>query len=141
MIRRNGINVHAFCQGLGIRVRRPAALKFRREPNTIYGGRNISRMIASTSEEHVYCVLRCIQASSPNAFYGDVLYAVHRYISSHRPAEAAGALAQSFAGIDLLQLRNRAQRLALGPHKVMTKRADALAILIADHLEHREEAA
>jgi hypothetical protein len=35
-------------------------------------------MIAAMGEEHVYLVLRCIQSSSPDAFYGDVIFAVHR---------------------------------------------------------------
>lgn len=131
MSRQQGINIHRLCQGLGIRVRPVSALKFSRAKNTIYGGRTIGRLMRSHGEEHVYLVLRCIQVSSAEAFYGDVILAVHRYIATHRPKEGAGTLLPDFRTIDMLGLRNRAQRLSRG----MTKQADALSILIANQLD------
>lgn len=135
MTRQHGINVHRVCQGLGIRVRPVSALKYDRQKNTIYGGRTISRLIRSHGEDHVHLVLRCIQVSSPDAYFGDVILAVHRYIATHRAKDGAGALLPDFRSIDLSSLRQRARRLSMG----MTKQADALSILIADHLDRTTE--
>jgi hypothetical protein len=85
----------------------------------------------SHGEDHVSLVLRCIQLSSPDAFYGDVILAVHRYVATHRSREAAGPLLADFRTIDIIALRYRARRLSKG----MTKQADALSILIADQLD------
>lgn len=127
----HGINIHKVCQGLGIRVRPVSALKYDRQKNTIYGGRTISRLIRGHGEDHVHLVLRCIQVSSPEAFFGDVILAVHRYIATHRPNDGAGALLTDFRTLDLLSMRQRARRLSQG----MTRQADALSILIANHLD------
>lgn len=135
MIKRQGINIHRLCQGLGIRVRPVSALKYSRAKNTIYGGRTIGRLMRSHGDDHVNLVLRCIQVSSPVAFYGDVILAVHRYIATHRPKEGPGTLLPDFRTIDLPKLRARARRLSLG----MTRQADALSILIANHLDKQPE--
>lgn len=131
MTRQSGINIHKFCQGLGIRVRPVSALKYSRSANTIYGGRTIGRLIHSHGEDHVYRVLRCIQLSSPEAFYGDVILAVHRYIATHRAKDASGALYADFGTLSLSAIRERARRLSKG----MTRQADAVSLLIAHHLE------
>jgi hypothetical protein len=136
----NGVNLHRFCEGLGIRVRPIAALKYRREPNTIYGGRMLARLLKQKGEDHTYIVLRCIQVSNRDCFFGDVIWAMHRFIHAHRPQTDALTLANEFRLIDIGAIRLRAQRLALGRVDAMTKKADALATLIADKLE-KEDAA
>lgn len=129
--RHNGINVHRLCQGLGIRVRPVSTLKFSRAKNTIYGGRTIGRLVRGHGEDHVNLVLRCIQVSSPDAFFGDVILAVHRYIATHRAKDGPGTLLADFRTLDLATMRVRARRLSYG----MTKQADALSILIANQLD------
>lgn len=135
MSRQHGINIHRLCQGLGIRVRPVSALKYSRARNTIYGGRTIGRLMRSHGDDHVTLVLRCIQVSSPDAFFGDVIMAVHRYIATHRRQEGAGTLLPDFRTIDMANLRQRARRLSMG----MTKQADALSILIANQLDKQPE--
>jgi hypothetical protein len=131
LTRQHGINVHKVCQGLGIRVRPVSTLKYDRQKNTIYGGRTIGRLIRSHGEDHVTLVLRCIQVSSPDAFFGDVILAVHRYIAIHRAKEAPASLLVDFRHLDLPMMRQRARRLSQG----MTRQADALSILIANQLD------
>lgn len=140
MTRTQGVNVHKFCQGLGIRVRPTSALKYRREPNCIYGGRTVARLIHAHGEDHAYRVLRSIQVGHGQLF-GDVIMAVDRYIRAHRPQDSQQSVLAGFATIDLSALRDRAQRLAMGKKCPMTKRADTLAVLIAHHLESSKDQA
>lgn len=138
--RRRGINVHRFLEGYGVRCRPVGALNWDRKPNTIYGGRTIARLLHNQGEDHTGLVVLCIQASNPTCFHGDTMFAVSRFLRTHRPAGERLSVVNEFRGIDIGKLRERAQRLAGSQDNPMARRRDILVGLIADRLTEEEAA-
>ncbi|PRD40680.1 hypothetical protein C5748_25795 [Phyllobacterium phragmitis] len=112
-----------------------------RPSNTIYRGRNIARLLRRYGQDHVGLIFRCIQASDPTCFYSDVLWAVSRYLKAHHADDAdRQRVIKRFSGIDLSGIRKAATRAAMGEGEHMTKRADAMAVMIWMELDKGEAA-
>jgi hypothetical protein len=133
----NGINIHRFCEGYGVRV---LPYRMKREPrpaNVIYGGRSIGRLLRK-DEDRTGLVIRCIQASNPTAFDDAVIWSVWCFIGAHKAQERAQDAISAFGLIDLAQIRQRAQRLVVGGSGRMAKTTTAVSILLAQAIMNED---
>lgn len=130
-----GVNLHRFCEGYGIRVHPVRKSAKDHPPNVIYGGRIVARMLRDRGPDHTGLVLMCIQASNPRCLYGDVILAVSRFLTAHQ-ADLGNrrAAVDAFSQTDLMVLRQRAAQLARGKHDAMTNLSAALSVIIANTL-------
>lgn len=140
MIRTNGINLHRFLEGYGVRVRPYHESRTPRPANVVYGGRVVRRLIQRDAERCGLTV-RCIQASNPACFEDIIVWSVWHFIGAHFTAgEARGAVA-AFSRIDLAAIKKRAQRLAVGGNGRLAKTATTISILLAQEIIDKDEAA
>ncbi len=136
----NGINVHRFLEGYGVRV---LPYRLKRDPrpaNVVYGGREIVRLIRK-DEDRAGLVIRCIQASNPICFDDVYLWSVWRFLAVHFSQSAAREAIEAFSRVDLAELRETAQRLAIGDGGALAKSTSAISIELARAILTEEHAA
>lgn len=138
----NGINVHRFCEGFGVRVRpyREGRNAADRPANVVYGGRTVARLLRH-DENRVALMFRCIQNSNAHCFDDYIVLAVWQFLGAHAAEAAHRDVVTAFASIDLAKIRNRAQRLAKGQYGRMGKTVEKISSLIADALIPEDDAA
>lgn len=136
----NGINIHRFLEGYGIRVLPYHLKRDPRPKNVIYGGREVGRLMRKDIERTGLTV-RCIQIGNPTCFDDIYLWSVWRVLAVHfsqsKPADAI----EAFACVDLAEIRNRAQRLVIGQGGAITKTTAAISLELARDILTREQAA
>lgn len=122
-----GINVHRFCEGLGVKVRPPRRARRLRPANVTHALGTIRNMLARDGEDHASLVIRCILESDPTALGADVITSVSLALKRHPDRfPSRQATVQWFGGVRLQMLRQRAQRLRTGPQTLSTLIADRM---------------
>jgi hypothetical protein len=136
----NGINVHRFLEGYGVRVLPYHMKRDPRPANVVYGGREVARLMRK-DVDRTGVVIRCIQASNPVCFDDVYLWSVWRFLTVHfsqsQPREAIAA----FGCVDIAQLKERAQRLCIGEGGALTKTTAAISLEFAREILTRDKAA
>ncbi|WP_185982838.1 hypothetical protein [Aureimonas mangrovi] len=126
-MRQNGINVHRFAEGLGIRVRPIHRSRRRRPAMETYALGTIRNMLILDGEDHTSLVLRCVVASDPSALGADVITSVSNALKGHPGRFPSRREAMEwFEALPMLALRARAHRLGTGPHALTTLIADRM---------------
>lgn len=136
----NGINLHRFCEGYGLRVRPYHESRTPRPANTIYGGRYLKRLMRKDIDR-AGLVLRCIQSSNPTCFEDVTIFATWCFVGAHFAQCQPAVAIEAFRRIDLAEIRQRAQRLAVGESGRMAKTATTISILLAQAIIHEDKAA
>lgn len=138
----NGINVHRFLEGYGIKVLPYTdARGWKDRPaNVIYGGRTIARLMRKDMDR-AGLVVRCIQASDPRCFDDVVIWSVWQFVGAHMAHRKASDVVLSFKAVDLSIIKKRAHRLANGSYGRMGKTWPLIACLLADSIIDKENAA
>lgn len=136
----NGINVHKFLEGYGIKVLPYRESRMPRPANVVYGGRQISRLMRKDIDRTGQTI-RCIQASNPRCLDDATIWSVWCFIGAHYPQGAPPSAIKAFSGVDVASIRRRAQRLIIGDGGRMTKMAVAISILLADEIIGNEDKA
>ena len=126
----NGINVHRFLEGYGVRVLPYHQKRAPRPANVIYGGREVARLMRKDIER-TGLVIRCIQASNPVCFDDIYLWAIWRVLLVHFTTRRHSEAVAAFATIDIAELKKRAQRLAIGEGVALAKTSAAVSIEFA----------
>lgn len=142
MIRQNGINVHRFLEGFGVKIRPycEARTGKDRPPNVVFGGRTLARLMRKDIEM-AGLVVRCIQASDATCFDDVVIWSVWCFIGAHMAHKKPQHAVNAFSLIDLGSIKRRAQCLTTGDSGRMAKTASAIATLLADAIIPKDEAA
>lgn len=135
----NGINLHRFCEGYGLRVRPYHESRTPRPANTIYGGRTLKRLMRKDMDR-AGLVIRCIQSSNPTCFDDVTVWATWCFVGAHFAQASPSVAVEAFRRVDLAKIRQRAQRLVVGDHGRMAKTATAISILLAQAI-HEDKAA
>lgn len=139
----NGINVHRFLEGYGVRVMPYNKKRDPRPANVIYGGREVARLMRK-DVDRTGVVVRCIQASNPICFDDIYLWSVWRFLTVHFGQRDPRDAIQAFSGIDIAALKNAALRFSVGEGGALAKSTAAIsiefarAILIKDILNDEE---
>jgi hypothetical protein len=138
----NGINVHRFLEGYGVRVLPYTdARGWKDRPaNVIYGARTVARLMRKDMDR-AGLVVRCIQQSNANCFDDVVIWSVWQFIGAHMAHRKPAEVIKAFEGIDLAQIKKRAHRLANGSYGRMGKTWEKIASLLADAILDKEKAA
>lgn len=135
----NGINVHRFLEGYGVKVLPYNMKRDPRPANVVYGGRQVSRLLRKDIDR-TGLVVRCIQASNPRCFDDIYLWSIWRFLAVHfahrTPREATAA----FECVDIAQLKERAQRLAVGQGGALAKITAATSLEFARAIIEKEVA-
>ncbi|WP_246754987.1 hypothetical protein [Rhizobium lusitanum] len=96
MTRQNGINVHRFLEGYGVKVRLYHESKTSRPANVVYGGRQIARLLKKVPDR-TGLVVRCIQTSNPTGFDDVTIRSVWCFLGAHFPQSAQTAAIEAFS--------------------------------------------
>lgn len=138
----NGINVHRFLEGYGIKVLPYTdARGWKDRPaNVVYGGRTVARLMRRDIEL-TGLVVRCIQTSNPTCFDDVVILSVWRFISAHMAHRKATDVINEFGRVDLAHIKKRAHRLVNGSYGRMGKTWEKIGTLLADAMIEQEQAA
>lgn len=138
----NGINVHRFLEGFGVRVYPISEARgWRNRPaNVVYGGRTIARLLRNDADR-LSLVVKCIQVSNPRCFDDVVVWSVWRIIGAHFDKDRPQQALDAFRGVDLQKIRDRARRLACGQNQSMEKSAAVISTLLADAMIPRDNEA
>ncbi|WP_174150139.1 hypothetical protein [Agrobacterium pusense] len=91
----NGINVHRFLEGYGVKVLPYHLKRDPRPANVVYGGREVARLMRKDIDRTGITV-RCIQASNPVCFDDIYLWSIWRFLSVHFPQSEARAAIGAF---------------------------------------------
>lgn len=129
----NGINIHRFLEGYGIKVLHYRESRLPRPANVVYGGRQIGRLMRKDADRAGMTV-RCIQASNPTCLNDATVWSVWCFLAAHFPQGAPSSVIRAFSGIDVALIRQRAQRLITGDGGRMTNTAIAMSILLANEI-------
>lgn len=140
MNRTNGVNLHRFLEGYGVRVRPYHESRTPRPANVVYGGRMVRRLIHRDADRCALTV-RCIQASNPACFEDIIVWSVWHFIGVHFPNGQARDAVAAFSAIDLATIKKRAQRLAVGENGRLAKMATTISILLAQEIIDKDDAA
>lgn len=138
----NGVNIHRFLEGYGIKVlpySEARGWKDRPE-NVIYGGRTVGRLMRKNIDR-TGLVIRCIQVSGPNCFDDVVIWSIWQFIGAHLAHRKPSDVIDHFRGIDLAQIKSRAHRLTVGSYGRMSKTWPVISTLLADTIIEKENAA
>lgn len=138
----NGINLHRFLEGYGIRVLPYTdARGWKDRPaNVIYGGRTVARLMRKDMER-AGLVIRCIQASDPTAFDDVVIWSVWCFLGSHMAQNTPTEAINAFRAISLGSIKKRAHEVTVGKTGRMTRTSSAIATLLAHAIIPKDEAA
>lgn len=136
----NGINVHRFLEGYGVRVLPYHLKRDPRPANVVYGGREVARLMRRDMDRTGLTV-RCIQASNPVCFEDIYLWSVYRFLSVHLPHSAARDAISAFSGIDIAAIKQDALRLSVGEGGALTKSTAAISMELARAILLRDTAA
>ena len=136
----NGINVHRFLEGYGVRVLPYHLKRDPRPANVVYGGREVGRLMRKDIDRTGITV-RCIQASNPVCFDDIYLWSVWRFLSVHFPQSEARAVIGAFSVVDVAEIKNAALRLSVGAGGSLTKQSVAIGIELARAILQKEKAA
>jgi hypothetical protein len=136
----NGINVHRFLEGYGVRVLPYHMKRDPRPANVVYGGREVGRLLRKDIDR-TGLVVRCIQASNPVCFDDVYLWSVWRFLTVHYSQSAPREAISAFEGVDIARLKERAQRLCIGEGGALTKTTAAISLEFAREILMRDKAA
>lgn len=136
----NGVNLHRFLDEYGVQVRPCRESRTPRPDNVVYGGRTIVRLMRNDLER-CRTVIMSIKASNRAAFDDRIVWSVFRFIGAHWSDKPRQEVVARFAAIDLIDINERAQRLAVGRNGRMGKVSEKIATLLADKLLEKEQAA
>ena len=136
----NGINVHRFLEGYGVKVLPYHLKRDPRPANVVYGGRYVARLMRRDIDRTGLTV-RCIQASNPVCFEDIYLWSVYRVLAVHFPQSLPRDAINAFSGIDIAAIRQTALRLSLGEGGALTKSSAAISIELARAIILRDKAA
>lgn len=127
----NGINVHRFLEGYGIKVLPCTdARGWKERPaNVIYGGRTVARLMRRDMDR-ISAVIRCIQVSNPRCFDDVTIWAVWQVLAAHFPHSTPQNAVSLFHVVDIQKVKERATRLNMGEYGRMSKTWPVLAALI-----------
>lgn len=136
----NGINVHRFLEGYGVKVLPYHLKRDPRPANVVYGGREVARLMRKDIDRTGITV-RCIQASNPVCFDDIYLWSIWRFLSVHFPQSEARAAIGAFSAIDVAEIKKTALRLSVGAGGSLTKQSAAIGIELARAILQKEQAA
>ncbi|MGV2099036.1 hypothetical protein [Rhizobium sp. 21-4511-3d] len=138
----NGINVHRFLEGYGVRVLPyTEARGWKERPsNVVYGGRTVARLMRKDIDR-VGLVIRCIQESNPTCFDDVVIWSVWQFIGAHMAHRKPADVLNAFRAVDIAVIKKRAHRLTTGSYGRMSKTWPVIACLLADTIIEKEHAA
>lgn len=136
----NGINVHRFLEGFGVRVLPYHLKRDPRPANVIYGGREVVRLMRKDMDR-AGLVVRCIQASNPICFDDIYLWSLWRFLQVHFSHRSPREAIDAFSVIDIAALKQRAQRLATGQGGSLARSSVGISIEFAREILNGEEAA
>lgn len=136
----NGINLHRFLEGYGVKVLPYDMKRDPRPANVVYGGREIVRLMRKDIDR-TGLVVRCIQASNPICFDDIYLWSVWRFLTVHFGQRSPREAISAFSRVDIAELRNVAQRLAIGEGGALAKSTSAIGIELARAILVEEHAA
>lgn len=136
----NGINVHRFLEGYGVKVLPYHLKRDPRPANVVYGGREVARLMRKDIDRTGITV-RCIQASNPVCFDDIYLWSIWRFLSVHFPQGEARAAIGAFSAIDVAEIKKTALRLSVGAGGSLTKQSVAIGIELARAILQKEQAA
>jgi hypothetical protein len=126
----NGINVHRFLEGYGVKV---LPYRLKRDPrpaNVVYGGRQVARLLRRDIDRTGLTV-RCIQASNPVCFEDIYLLSVYQFLDVHLPQSAPRDAISAFSDIDIATLKHNALRLSRGEGGALAKSTAAISMEFA----------
>lgn len=136
----NGINVHRFLEGYGVKVLPYHLKRDPRPANVVYGGREVARLMRKDIDRTGITV-RCIQASNPICFDDIYLWSVWRFLAVHFPQSEARETICAFSAVDVAEIKKTALRLSVGAGGSLTKQSDAIGIELARAILQKEQAA
>ena len=136
----NGINVHRFLEGYGVKVLPYHLKRDPRPANVVYGGREVARLMRKDIDRTGITV-RCIQASNPVCFDDIYLWSIWRFLSVHFPQSEARVAIGAFSAIDVAEIKKTALRLSVGVGGSLTKQSVAIGIELARAILQKEQAA
>ncbi|MBB4402557.1 MULTISPECIES: hypothetical protein [Rhizobium/Agrobacterium group] len=136
----NGINVHRFLEGYGVKVLPYHLKRDPRPANVVYGGREVARLMRKDIDRTGITV-RCIQASNPVCFDDIYLWSIWRFLSVHFPQSEAREAIGAFSAIDVAEIKKTALRLSVGGGGSLTKQSVAIGIELARAILQKEQAA
>ncbi len=136
----NGINVHRFLEGYGVKVLPYHLKRDPRPANVVYGGREVARLMRKDIDRTGLTV-RCIQASNPVCFDDIYLWSIWRFLSVHFPQNEARAAIGAFSAIDVAEIKKAALHLSVGAGGSLTKQSVAIGIELARAILQKEQAA
>jgi len=136
----NGINVHRFLEGYGVKVLPYHLKRDPRPANVVYGGREVARLMRKDIDRTGITV-RCIQASNPVCFDDIYLWSIWRFLSVHFPQSEAREAIGAFSAIDVAEIKKTALRLSVGAGGSLTKQSVAIGIELARAILQKEQAA
>jgi hypothetical protein len=136
----NGINVHRFLEGYGVRVLPYHMKRDPRPANVVYGGREIGRLMRKDLDR-TGLVIRCIQASNPQCFDDVSLLSVWRFLIVHFSHRSPREAISAFSGVDIAELKKRAYRLTVGQGGALSKSTSAISQEFAREILMKDEAA
>lgn len=133
----NGINVHRFLEGYGVKVLPYHMKRDPRPANVVYGGREVARLMRKDIDR-TGTVVRCIQASNPVCFDDIYLWSVWRFLDVHFPHIEPRNAIVAFSSIDVAEMKKAALRLSVGVGGSLTKQTAAIGIELARAILHKE---
>lgn len=136
----NGINVHRFLEGYGVKVLPYHLKRDPRPANVVYGGRQVARLMRKDIDRTGLTV-RCIQASNPTCFEDIYLLSIYRFIGVHLPHSAAREAISAFSSIDIAAIKQDALRLSVGEGGALTKSTAAISMELARAILLKDKAA
>ncbi|WP_320194977.1 hypothetical protein RMR10_011990 [Agrobacterium rosae] len=136
----NGINVHRFLEGYGVKVLPYHLKRDPRPANVVYGGRQVARLMRKDIDRTGLTV-RCIQASNPTCFEDIYLLSVYRFLGVHLPQSAPRDAINAFSGIDIALVKQNALHLSIGVGGALAKSTAAISIELARAIILRDKAA
>ena len=136
----NGINVHRFLEGYGVKVLPYHLKRDPRPANVVYGGREVGRLMRKDIDRTGITV-RCIQASNPICFDDIYLWSVWRFLAVHFPHSEPKDAICAFSAVDVAQIKQVALRLSVGAGGALSKQTAAIGIELARAILQKEQAA
>lgn len=136
----NGINYWRFLEGYGVRVLPYHMKRDPRPANVVYGGRQVGRLMRK-DVDRTGLVIRCIQASNPVCFDDIYLWSVWRVLAVHFSQREARDAISAFSVIDIAELKECAQRLAIGEGGALAKSTSAVSLEFARAILIKDKAA
>lgn len=136
----NGINVHRFLEGYGVKVLPYHLKRDPRPANVVYGGREVARLMRKDIDR-TGITIRCIQASNPACFDDIYLWSIWRFLAVHFPQSEAREAIGAFSFIDVAEIKKAALRLSLGVGGSLAKQTAAIGIELARAILHKEQSA